>query len=128
MTKIEIISETVEFYSADTSRRSFVMKGSTTQCVYNAGDDRHCAVGRCMTEELKSQGVDLENNSEPLEGVMENYSEVDELLEQKYHGHSLKFWRDLQSFHDQNDNWDKKGVSIYGKMSLIRLKGEYATS
>jgi hypothetical protein len=128
MTKIEIISETAEFYSADTSRRSFVMKGSTTQCVYNAGDDRHCAVGRCMTEGLKSQGVDLENNNSALEEVVASYSEVDELLEQKYHGHSLKFWGDLQRFHDQSDNWDKEGVSTYGKRVLNRLKEEYAAS
>jgi hypothetical protein len=128
MTKIEIISETVEFYSADTSRRSFVFNYGSTSCMYNSGDGRHCAVGRCMTEELKSQGVDLKNNNTALEEVIENYSEVDELLEQKYHGHPLKFWIDLQNFHDQNDNWDKKGVSIHGKMSLNRLKEEYATN
>jgi hypothetical protein len=130
MTKIDIILETVEFYSADTSRRSITVRDEkhpkSTTCMYNSGDGRHCAVGRCMTEEFKIEVLELNKNTTDVNGISEGRKSLDEVLQKKYHGHNHGFWTNLQHLHDLELNWDSKGITARGLNEVKSLKQEYA--
>ena len=132
LNKREILQETVEYYSKNTKRRAVSSNG----CVYNAniyGLEKHCAVGRCFTDKFKDMGEDLPGNSDTgvtdIAGVVlwpdsttpaksEGNQCLDFMLQEKYQGHSIKFWMKLQMLHDQGGNWDSKGLTDLGKRSV----------
>ena len=58
-TKLEIIEETVEYYTTERNSRAV---DDNEDCVYNATDGSHCAVGRCFTDYYKSKGIDFAFN------------------------------------------------------------------
>ena len=102
-TKVEIIKETMKFYSKDVSRRALDDKGG---CFYKLGE-KMCAVGRCMNEKAVFN----------FNGSIINYPEnIENHLKDEYKGHSINFWTDLQSFHDNPDYWDINGITKEGKM------------
>jgi len=121
-TKIQIIEETVEYYSADTSRRGVF--GSN--CVYYAprlNDEVMCAVGRCIKEPKKLHGV-FASITRLAEKV--NEESLDNLLKEEYRGHSKDFWQDLQGFHDTRENWNEHiGLTEEGETNLKLLLTEY---
>lgn len=51
--------------------------------------------------------------------------DFDEHLQPQYHSQTIQFWSDLQDFHDQDSNWDDKGLTIDGKLILQSLKEKY---
>ena len=105
MTKVEIIKETFEFYSEDTSRRSLI----GAMCVYNGDNGNHCAFGRCMLEEYKSQGTSLKVSADITVASLSsalNVKKLDDLLEERYRGHTTNFWQNIQRFHDDGEYWD----------------------
>jgi len=116
LTAIEIINETVAFYSADTNRRS---KSEIGRCLYAGLNGNKCAYSRCWKE-----GV-----YDPIfEGKGVIHTEMpspDELVDEKYKGHSVDFWSDLQYLHDFNDNWNVNSLSEEGKLSVKRLLEKY---
>ena len=115
MTKTELIQETVDFYSADTSRRSMEEEG----CAYLAENGTKCAVGRCMTQEaLKDYG------NVPI--TADAIKDLDSLLLQEYQGHPVKLWQELQRFHDAGSNWDAQGITKEGKQRVQELLIKYA--
>src|SRR6056297_3193743 len=101
MNKIEIINETVKFYSKDPDNlRSFDEDGD---CAYNNTNNRHCAVGRCLMYKYKRHGKKLKGNYGDLTSLCNYYNKkVDEILSPKYRGHSIIFWDDLQNLHDDD--------------------------
>lgn len=108
-TKLEIIEETVKYYSEDTSRRAFNGRG----CEYLTKDGRMCAVGRCLSEEgLKKYGL-YSGRFCPLmiEYMKEEYKISDEF-----------FWKELQHFHDANIYWNEMGLSEEGEDQVRKLK------
>jgi hypothetical protein len=115
MTKQEIVSETVEFYSQNPTENRAVT-GST--CSYNGDNGTHCAFGRCMLPEYKNQGDNLKGNKgttlRDLPMLLEVNS-LDSLLEEKYRGHDESFWVQMQKLHDSNRYWDD-GLSEVGKI------------
>ena len=116
MTKTELIQETVDFYSADTSRRSI---GDDGRCVYQQSlNGNMCAVGRCMTEEAINQNAWNSQTADELE-------DLDSLLQPKYQGHSKAFWTFLQVFHDNGGNWDAQGITDQGKQRVQDLLIKY---
>jgi hypothetical protein len=113
-TKSEIIDETAAAYRLHT--RAVDAKG---YCFYLLEDtDRKCGVGRCC-----------DNPSDDWAGrVSYIYSRkteiklnIEELLKPEYLGHSVQFWRDIQSLHDSDRNWDDYGVSKLGAIAVTDL-------
>ncbi len=112
-TKAQIINETVEFYSADTSRRSINARGN---CFYlHPANGNKCAVGRCLKNPSKEASMSV---SFLFGSYKERYNP--EFLPE-YEGHDLDFWMDLQGFHDSSENWDKYGLTAGGQKELKRL-------
>ncbi len=124
MTKLEILEETIEFYSTDPSRRSLDDAGS---CVYNAGTAQHCAVGRCLIPKFQEQGRKLKYNVMGFEDFVDyhGYKEHDDTLQEQYRGHSLSFWGDLQHFHDAKKNWSEVGITPHGEEEAQSLITKY---
>lgn len=115
MTAIEIIDETVEYYSANINRRSVDFRGV---CVYRSTEGNHCAVGRCMTKSsLHKYG---ESTMTPYD-----FKALDALLYKRYQGQPIELWDDLQSIHDYEGNWDENGLSAEGIIIVDNIKKRY---
>ncbi len=96
MTKIEIIEETVAFYTEDPSRIAL----ENRRCKYLTSDGRKCAFGRCMTDEALEEYGEFGQIVTILEENLPEGTTLDSLLKPEYQGHDALFWRDLQSLHD----------------------------
>jgi hypothetical protein len=110
LSKLEIIKETVEYYSEDVKRRAIY----NDACVYNTKDGRHCAVGRCMLSKHKKRGVKFEYNYGGSSALITSYSD-EGLFSPKYRGHDIIFWGDLQALHDTHGYWDENGLTKFGR-------------
>lgn len=77
-----------------------------------------CAVGRCMTDEAITQNAWNAQTADELE-------DLDSLLQPKYQGHSIGFWKELQEMHDFGSNWDKQGMNDQGKRLVQDLLAKY---
>ncbi len=113
-TKKEIIKETADFYSADVSRRS--KEEEWGDCCYLGPDNKRCAFSRCCKEDEETVKI-LKNyeggNSDTI------FSDGKEsILKEEYQGHCKEFWRDLQRFHDNDENWDENGLTETGVEKL----------
>lgn len=114
LTKRQIVNETVEHYKADPSR---VAKGPPpgievagfVGCMYITEDGRKCAVSRCMIapQEWPSSVTEQWATAEELD------EELDEELEERYRGHSLAFWKSVQSLHDFANWTSEKSIQQY---------------
>jgi len=128
MTKEEILNETIAYYSEDINRRSKY----NGVCAYNGThglETTHCAIGRCMQAHYREQGSKLENNYEcDIETLIEKLglNNIDLILEEKYHGHSLQFWTNLQRLHDLDKNWTDNCLSEIGIEVVKEIKEIFA--
>lgn len=133
MTKIEIIEETIKFYSEDPSRRAV---DADRKCKYLTYDGRKCAYGRCMTEEAVQDAAKVQASIKKL--LHDRYDAYniyrepsdsyifDEPLQEKYHGHNIGFWEDIQNLHDEMAYWDSIGLSGDGEIQVRKLKERYS--
>lgn len=125
-TKLQIIEETVAFYSEDTNRRAVVLienslgdPGINPRCVYKSGE-KNCALGRCADQEALD-ALYTKNNREP------RFNEVMHILKPEYQGHnSDDFWSDLQTLHDMSYHWEFNSLSERGKLYVEKLKEMYS--
>lgn len=121
LTKLEILEETFKYYNEDVNRRAVKEEGG---CEYLSKDGRMCAFGRCMI----NPGI----KEDPETGFTENCyisyikKNVDSLLKEEYRGHENRFWSDIQSFHDSHLNWEKDGISLFGKKVFEDLKARWS--
>lgn len=116
LTKEEIINETIEFYSADTTRRSVNPDNDSKGCAYNHANGNHCAVGRLMLPEYKKLGTKLTGNNETVEVFIKELKvkSLDKVLLPQYRGHELSFWRKLQVLHDRGYHWQENDLTTKG--------------
>lgn len=114
--KVEIIQETVDYYSADPNTRR--AKNEHGDCVYINSCDQMCAVGRCMV------------NPRLAEGIMASYQDMvsnlntrghQQVFKPEYEGHPAEFWQTLQNLHDFNFYWTDNGLSERGKIKVQDL-------
>lgn len=119
-TKLEIIDETVNFYSADPKGRRAVSADGT--CEYASLDGKQCAVGRCMGTgaDFNYLGTVSTYAKEKGVGVFQSH------LRPEYRGHSLLFWVSLQRLHDYNENWCHSGLTDIGQVQANRLKRSFS--
>jgi hypothetical protein len=135
-TKLEIIDETVAYYSEDPwKKRAF--HGT---CMYITEDGKMCAVGRVLLEpETMPTNGNLDTLlcklswagrfPRTLPGDRNNYMEgnlEDDMVKEEYAGHSKKFWQDMQNLHDRDGYWDKEGITEMGEKYVKSLKEKYA--
>jgi hypothetical protein len=137
-TAIEIIDETVAFYSEDVNRRAVVYgkdaakaRGFSDEkieiaepklaaCMYHTNDGRQCAFGRCMVNPHKHS-----NFFGPVRELVGYKDNADHVLKEEYHGHSLEFWGQLQRLHDINDHWNEFGLTKHGEGFLEDMKKNF---
>lgn len=113
MTKLEIIDETVKFYTEDPSRRAV----ENFSCEYLTADGRMCAVGRCAEnpEDIPYGSLGFDDNV---------WATIE--FKPQYQGHDERFWSDLQTFHDTSSFWESDGLSEDGKEHVEFLKKKYS--
>jgi hypothetical protein len=106
-TKIEIINETVKYYSQDVNRRAYDPRYG---CVYLTSTGKMCAVGRCLI-----------NPSKGFIGSVSSFSRADNTpvdleteLKPEYRGHGLQFWNVVQALHDNSYYWCNTGLTSAG--------------
>ena len=128
MTKLELLEDTVKYYSIDTSRRAVVkLESGATECMYTTDDGQHCAVGRWLQPNYKNtKWVDNEGCSadDLISGISgNNYQyEVDELFVKGVRHIPAWFWMDLQQLHDNDGFWDKDGLTEEGVEQVDKLR------
>jgi len=115
----EILLETVSFYNS--KNRGY--DEDSGNCAYEGSDGNRCAVGRCMTDE----GIKIANTF-PADGgsdvnVINEKVNIDSLLQEKYQGVSLSFWKELQMLHDSSKYWDESGITDFGKVNVRNYFG-----
>jgi hypothetical protein len=119
-TKVEIINETVQYYSEDTSRRGF---NSEHGYQYLTPTGKMCAVGRCLLDPNKGYagtvyGFRLLSNH--------GHIPIDPELKPEYRGHEIDFWCELQALHDNSEYWNSYGLSQAGTSCVTDLLTKYA--
>ena len=114
LTALEIIDETVAFYSEDPSRRAF----KNGNCIYQATNGNKCAIGRCMNE----AGLQQFGNSNDSVDSLGLDEPLDTFLQEQYHGQNSNFWGELQTFHDMPRNWNSSGITTQGIQEAQNLK------
>ena len=115
MTKLEILEETYNYYTGDVSRRG--VSPNNSGCYYKIGD-KMCAVGRCMNEK-----ADFNYQGTITTYIMRGSTEhnLDDDLKEQYRGHSVGFWRALQTWHDNHNNWCSNGLTTVGQSDYNEL-------
>lgn len=114
LSKLEILNETIAHYNGNVNRRSI---DDNRDCLYNDGLGNHCAIGRCMLDELKEQGLALVGNRGGFENLASsNNLTFDLVLQEKYRGHEYDFWILLQQLHDEEEYWDNAGITADGEL------------
>lgn len=116
LTKLEIIEETVKYYSEDVNRRAMNKEGG---CMYKNNEGEMCAVGRCLIdaeEFARFEGwvdaLDIEFNLESI-------------LKDQYTGHTIDFWKDLQDLHDNPMNWNPDALTKEGRDFVNHLEEKW---
>jgi hypothetical protein len=111
---LEILDDTVKYYSEDTDRRAVLYSGT---CAYQDADGNKCAIGRYLSQkDMERIRLDYDLST-PLDGPCGIW---DKITTAKIKSLSFAFWIALQSFHDANRNWTKNGIS---KRGLQRARG-----
>lgn len=110
MTKVEIIQETVAYYSEDTQRRGLNSDG---RCSYLTKGGQKCAVGRCLLPTVVEKAARFWSVNELAHMLVDGI--LDNALIERYRGHSNVFWQDLQLLHDNQDFWNAEGITKAGE-------------
>jgi len=114
---LDLLDETVKYYSEDPSRRAARDLNGRNVCKYLTTDGRKCAVGRCLeTYDASIESWSVTNKS--------NYDFIvkEEYFFEKYRGFSRNFWSELQLLHDGKQYWTNKGLSEYGEKEVSRIR------
>jgi len=125
MTKIEIIDETVEYYT--THPRA--IEPTTGKCSYKNKNGDFCAHSRCLTDKARNIILEDQRNHGGCYGIIKDYG--DEIHQEKYQGHDSGFWGEIQKLHDGKVNWTinengKNELTQEGKETVRALKKQYS--
>lgn len=102
-----LLNETIQYYSEDINRRAL---DKNNLCCYYTTDGKMCAVGRCLEhpESFEKTDIDIDLAIHDLTITKQDFKE-------KYRGFAVNFWFDLQYLHDNNNFWEKDGLTQEGK-------------
>lgn len=120
MTAIELIDETVNYYSQNPvgKRATRVEDGIQIGCEYYTPEGRMCAVGRCC----KNPKLVEEQNEGLWATSIPNFESI---LKKEYQGFPIKLWEELQNLHDTAGYWTETGLSHSGEDKVKELKESY---
>lgn len=121
MTKIEIIDDTVAYYSADVTRRSKKDVNGKMTCVYKGPEGRECAFQRVVENDLSE--YDCKTSFGFGASAVSIMIDKENLkFKEGYEGHDRSFWGYIQALHDSDSNWDENGLSEDGRKHVESLK------
>lgn len=137
MTALEIVNETIAFYTEDPTRRAV----AGNKCVYLTEDGKSCAVGRCFLPDTVFIGPILDTPKDKVNSVLGSVNvlachstrgavfspEVDAYFQPQYRNQLFDLWLDLQSWHDGFKYWkpDGTGLTPLGQDLTDRLLAKY---
>lgn len=112
MNKIEIIDDTIDWYS---SHPRSLLPGTNT-CLYKGSDGKECAFQRVV-----------ENDLSICEGKAAFVLARDKAVTFKpgYEGHDEDFWHEIQRLHDNQYYWEGQTFTELGIKKVKELKELY---
>ncbi len=123
MTKLEIIEDTVNYYSVDpVGRRAIEENGA---CMYLTSTGKMCAFGRCIVDPQSNwwgQCDMIYATDEKLDRLRDGKDNVKWQFKPQYEGHDIEFWLDIQKLHDDANFWTSEGLSVSGEERVKELK------
>lgn len=123
-TKIQIIDETVEFYSKNPRAIDDKTKPEGgPKCQYLTSDGNQCAHSRCLTDEARTKVVAASMNGYTANDLIERFD--DNIHKEEYRGHDSEFWCGIQSIHDSHTYWNGQALTARGKQFVETLKERY---
>lgn len=124
MTPLELLEETIAYYSADPLRRASDRNG----CYYN-NNGKYCAVGRCLKPEENTEGRFLNSFFVMGESLVEALSDVkkESLFLPQYKGIPKEVWGDIQLLHDNPCFWNNNGLTNFGEERANKLRVKYSS-
>lgn len=117
----EVVLETIEYYENNPERRAVSEAGACYY--YQPSTGKLCAVGRCMKDPTQDYeyGIDaLLKNKDTIWPY-----DVHKEMKDEYSDITVDVWLDLQVFHDLQQNWDDKGLTVLGEKSKQNLINKY---
>lgn len=126
-TRVDIIDETVKFYSENPrAMRAKQLPSEPDSCAYVAPNGERCAFARCCTEDgVRWLHANLEGSN--VQGIETRDKNLNEMLKPEYRGHDLHFWINIQRLHDSSEFWGQDGkLTPVGNSRVQRLKCKYA--
>ena len=112
LTKLQIIDETVEYYS--THPRS-LRDDESSNCMYNGDNNTKCAFSRCCTDD----SIFDEGSS----ACAQKYAVL--LPQYAYIPYDDVFWIEIQYIHDTNSFWKDGNFTDLGEEYVDNLKTKY---
>ena len=106
LTKLQIIDETVEYYS--NNPRSVC----GTECRYIGPNGENCAFSRCCSDPTSC--IPYEGGNHMLWFV-----------KSEYRGHGLEFWKQIQDLHDLSIHWEGNKLTKIGQDHVKKLKERF---
>jgi hypothetical protein len=101
---IQIIDETIKHYTSG-NPRAVIDDDFFYSVKLNNKRVALDPVCRCMYK--KYQGPEKNLEYKTIEEISKEHNGFDNILKNKYAGHPLIFWKDLQSLHDQPEYWEE---------------------
>lgn len=113
---LKVLEDTKNFYSADVTRRSTDIY-NYKNCLYRNPEGKACAIGRFLTPE---KAFACDNEKDCGNSAIGIWKRIRNL--KAFKGTSKRFWRALQIFHDDNDNWKNDGLTEAGLQHYSTIK------
>jgi hypothetical protein len=114
LTKIQIIEETIDYYKKH--NRSVL---NNNKCCYLDKNGNICAHSRCIDPSYRMKFA-TEFATENAAFVIQQYGDIIHL--ERYRGHSIEFWSDIQQLHDHKINWQPSTIS--GEINELTSEGK----
>lgn len=127
--QLQILDETVAYYSKDTNRRCTSPKGTVTggcfyapESVNKVGISDGCAVGRLLTPEFR---IFIDSKIEPGFNSYIDNENIFSLLPNDIKELGGSYLRALQGLHDSPLHWLENGISTNGLEYVEKMKIDY---
>ena len=117
MTKIEIIDETVEYYSNNPR----AIQGNL--CLYLTEDNLRCAHSRCIKDDKVEEVHECANTGGSAKKIIDEFT--DDVHKEEYQGYSVDFWLDIQHLHDYHAYWNGNQLNKEGIEHVEYIKIKY---